>query len=83
MTIGNIHIQFRKIITLGRPWGVIGGPWDCLVRSYGALGASWILIGDDGGLLGALVNPTAKFTSNSDVGRSNDVGKANRISTCS
>ena len=62
MTIGNIYIQFHKITTLGRPWGVIGGPWEWRVRSFGALVAAWGLIGAPRGLIGALLNPTAKIT---------------------
>ena len=45
MTIGNIYIEFHKTTTLGHPWGVIGGPWECRVRSFGALGASRGLFG--------------------------------------
>ena len=30
----NLH----KITTLEHPWGVIGGPWECHERSFGALG---------------------------------------------
>ena len=39
MTVGNIYIEFDKITALGRPCGVIGGPWDCLQGSLGVLGA--------------------------------------------
>ena len=83
MTIGNIYIEFDKITTLGRPWGVIGGPWDSLEESFGTLGASWELIGAPRGLLGALLKPTTKMTKNSNVGRFHSDGKTNRISTFS
>ena len=53
------------------------------MRSFGALGASWGLIGVPGGLLGALLNPTATITYNSNIGRSNNDCKSNRISTFS
>ena len=62
MPIGNIYIEFQKITALGRPWGLIAGPWDCRVKSFGALGSSWGLIGVPRGLLGALLNPTATHT---------------------
>ena len=62
MTIGNIYIEFHKITTLWRPWGVIGGPWECHVTSFGALGASLELFGAPRGVLGALLDPTARIT---------------------
>ena len=62
MTIGNIYIEFQKITTLGRPWGVMGLPWECLEGSPGALGASWELAGAPRGLLGALPSSTTKMT---------------------
>ena len=62
MTIGNIHIEFRKSTTLRRPWGVRGGPWECLEGSFGALGTSWELIGAPRGLLGALLNLQTQIT---------------------
>ena len=55
MTIGNIYIEFHKTTTMGRPWGVIGGPRECLEGSFGALGASWELIGAPRRLIGALL----------------------------
>ena len=83
MTIETIYIEFHKNTTLGRPWGVIGGPRECRVRLFGPLGASLDLTGAPRGLLGALLNPMAKITYNSNVGLSNDDGKANRISIVS
>ena len=74
---------FHKIATLARPWGLIGGPWECRVGSFGALGASWGLIQAPGGLLGALLNPTAKKPYNPNVDRSNKYVKTNGISTFS
>ena len=62
MTIGNIYIEFHNITTLGRPWGISGGPSDCRVMSFGALGTSWGLFWAPRRLLGALLNPTAKIT---------------------
>ena len=60
MTIGNIYVEFDKITALGCPWGITVGPWEHSARSFGAFGASWGLIGVPRGLLGALLNPTAK-----------------------
>ena len=54
MTIGNIYIEFHKVTTLGRPWGVIGGPLECREGSFDALGTSTGRIGAPRGLLGAL-----------------------------
>ena len=62
MAIGNIYIEFHKSTTLARPWGHIGGPWECLEESFRRLGASWELIGAPRGLLGALLNLTTTMT---------------------
>ena len=62
MAIGNIYIEFHKSTTLGRPWGLIGGPRECLEGSFRGLGASWELIGAPRRLIGALLNSTTKMT---------------------
>ena len=77
LTVGNIYTEFPKITPLGRPWGVIGGPWERLEDSFGALGASWQLIGAPRGLLVALLSPTTKTNINSNGRRSNHDCKTN------